>query len=254
LGPVAEAVRSYWEKRLEQRAFDLYGSRWLGIWTPDDEAINGLCKTLDISVSFVGQLAERERIFVSDFLSLPWKPLLHCVAPFYNQALRPLLDATIRSLVVKTAQGNNRPATEVVAVSPHPIQPPPTSTAPPLPDWLSDKILHAADFHAKDLAPALRKFLGEPLFQAGLEKFSRALSGRELVHTSYFDHPEVIELLALNISHAYRRNRIRRRPTNLRLAEWFEHFKELQKPLTTEPLEPVTDQAEPELPPRGQAA
>lgn len=39
--PAIEAFRTRSELRLQRRAFSLYGSRWLGLWSPDDEAING---------------------------------------------------------------------------------------------------------------------------------------------------------------------------------------------------------------------
>ncbi|MCR9291496.1 MAG: alpha/beta hydrolase [bacterium] len=230
VGPVSEVIRIAWEKRLEQRAFDTYGDRWLGIWTPQDEAINGLRKTLEISVSFIGSLTQRERIFISDFLSLPSLPLLYCAAPFYNRLVRPVLDSMIRNLVVKAAQGNNRPATEIVAVSPHPTEKEPGPAAPPLPEWLCQKILQEADFRAKDLGPKLREFLGQPFLNAGLEQFSASLTGSELVHTSYFDHPEVIDLLALHISHCQHHNQVRRRSSFSRVTEWYDQLKAQHTP------------------------
>lgn len=226
--PVAEVLRTTWEKRLEQQAFRRYGHRWLGIWTKDDEAINGLQKTLEFSVSFVANLAPRERIFVSDLVGVPSRPLLWLVAPSFNRLVKPVLDARIRDLVVKTAQGNNRPAVEVVAVSPHPILAPETLPASPLPDWLAEKILERADLHAKEIGPKLRILLGEPSLNAGLERFGQALAGQELVHTSYFDHPEVLELLAMNISQTQAKGRPRRVCSNKSLVEWFVRFREEQ--------------------------
>ena len=64
------------------------------------------------------------------------------------------------------------------------------------------KISAEADQHAQDIAPKLRNLLAEPSFVSGLQSFGDTLTGRELVHTSYFDHDEVLDLLATNIAWA----------------------------------------------------
>jgi hypothetical protein len=228
LSTVTEGLRIGWEKRLEQRAFATYRGRWLGLWTEDDEAINGLRATLKLSVSFVGKLGVRERIFVSDLISYPWRPLYRLLAPVYNRTIRPALDSKIREIVVKTAQGNDRPAAHVVAVSPHPVLPPPASTAPPLPGQLQVAIRDRANYQANDLGPKIRELLAQPSLTAGLERFSQTLSGSELVHTSYFDHSDVLDLLALNISWSRERVRPRRSSTSAEIIAWFKDFKRLQ--------------------------
>ena len=231
VGPVCEVFRIAREKKLEQRTFQQYGQRWLGLWSPDDEAINGLRKTLELSVSFVGTLVPRERIFVSDLISLPSRPLLSVVAPFYNRLLRPALDSTICNLVVKAAQGNNRPAAEVVAVSPHPILPPNRNTAAPVPPELRERLLTQANLHAQKLGPKIREFLGEPSFAVGLEKLGQTLESEALVHTSYFNHAETVDLLAMNILSCQTPDI---RPTSDRrdLVAWFAQFRRDQLSIT----------------------
>jgi hypothetical protein len=228
LSSVSEGLRIGWEKRLEQRAFTTFRERWLGLWTEDDEAINGLRATMELSVSFISDLAVREHIFVSDLISLPSRPLYRIIAPIFNRLIRPLLDSKIREIVIKTAQGNDRPAAHVVAVSPHPILQTPESEVPPLPDHLQTSIRQHADHHANELGPKLRVLLSQPSMTAGLEGFSKTLSGRELVHTSYFDHQEVIDLLALNICWSRAGNQPRRASTSLEVVHWFHDFKRLQ--------------------------
>ncbi|TWU30866.1 esterase/lipase family protein [Novipirellula artificiosorum] len=228
LRPVTEGLRIAWERRLEQRAFDEYRQRWLGIWTEDDEAINGLRATMDLSVSFVGNLVVRERIFLSDLISLPSRPLYRLFAPIYNHMIRPTLDSMIRQIVVKAAQGNDRPAANVVAVSPHPVLSPPAPSAPPLPDELRLQIRDRADAHANDLGPKLRVLLAQSSLTAGLEGFGQTLSGRELVHTSYFDHAEVVDLLGLNISRSRGASPLRRSSASAEILQWFNTFKQLQ--------------------------
>ena len=53
LMPAIESHRIRAEQRLERRAYERFGDRWLGVWSRDVEAINGLRATLELSVTFV---------------------------------------------------------------------------------------------------------------------------------------------------------------------------------------------------------
>ncbi len=223
VGPLSEVFRIAWEKRLEEKAFARYGQRWLGIWTPDDEAINGLRKTLELSMSFVGNIIPRDRIFVSDVISVPAQPLYWLLAPLYNRLVRPFLDSTVRNLVVKTAQGNNRPGAEVIAVSPHPVLSQREDITPPLPSAISEKMLARANVYAREIGPQLREFLSEPTFAVGLEKLNATIDGRELVHNSYFDHQETIELISMNIL-VHSDVVLQDASQSRELAQWFESY------------------------------
>ena len=81
LSPVIESVNIRRERRLERKVTDQFGGRWLGLWSPDDEAINGLRATLELSVSFVSPITTRERVFFSDNASLLSRPYLWILAP-----------------------------------------------------------------------------------------------------------------------------------------------------------------------------
>ena len=230
LRPVLESMRSRWEQHLEELAFERYGPVWLGIWTAEDEAINGLRATLSLSVSFLGKLAPRERVFLSDAIGLLSRPFLWVLAPVYNTLLRPVLDSTIRGVVVRTAQGNNRPSAQVVGVTPYPLLWENNVETPPLPLRLSQRILGEADQHAGQLGPKIRQLLAEPSFTAGLDRFSKELAGRELVHTSYFDHGEVLDLLVANIAWAHEPQYAHQRLANRELRAWFVECKRLVHP------------------------
>jgi hypothetical protein len=103
------------------------------------------------------------------------------LAPVYNSLFRPQLDRLVRSIVVKTAQGNNRPAAEVIAVSPFPVSDSPTDAHPVLPDEVTTCLVHQANQYARDMAPKLR------------------------------DHPPILDLLALHVTWARRAKRGRGR-------------------------------------------
>ena len=92
ISPAIESYRVRLEQRLHRRAFDTYGDRWLGLWSPDDEAINGLRATLDLSVSFVGKMHPREVVYLSDIFALLWRPYFWLFGPIYNRFVRPAVD------------------------------------------------------------------------------------------------------------------------------------------------------------------
>jgi hypothetical protein len=59
-----------------------------------------------------------------------------------------------------------------------------------------------ANTHASGAAATFRKLLATPSFAAGLEQLGSQISGKELIHTSYFDHPEILDLLTMHIAWA----------------------------------------------------
>jgi hypothetical protein len=68
--------------------------------------------------------------------------------------------------------------------------------------WLDTKIEDAADSYARDIAPKLRRLLAVPSFSSMLTALEDSISGRELIHTSYFDHAEVLDLLTMHMGRA----------------------------------------------------
>jgi hypothetical protein len=162
---------------------------------------------------------------LTDNLALISRPYYWVLAPLFNRVLRPVVDSFVRGVLTRSAQGNDRPAAQVVAVLPAPADE--AREAPPLPDQLQKKILREADRHAGGVAPKLRQLLGSPSFTSGLEAFSAQLSGRELVHTSYFSHSEVLDLISYNFawSAAESENASLRVQTDRWLTEWFWDFK-----------------------------
>ncbi len=225
--PAIESYRIRLEQSVARRAFGQYGSRWLGIWSPDDEAINGLRATLDLSVSFLGKLAPPERVFLSDIISLLSRPYYWLMAPLYNRVVHPTLDGTIRTVVLRAAQGNDRPTATLIDVTPSPI--PDLTTAAPLPELLNAKLLSFANRHAHELVPQLRKLLARPSFSGGLQAFGQQLSGKELVHTAYFEQDDVLRLIAANIN--WETNGVDHSegspPMATWLTKWFASFKQL---------------------------
>lgn len=227
ISPVLESLRIKAEHRLEDDTFEIYGKRWLGLWSPDDEAINGLRATLGLSVSFVSKLMIREPVLLSDYLMLVSRPYYWILNPIFNFGLRPLLDKTVRGIVIKKAQGNNRPAAEVIRVASSPLHCESSDPFLPIPPSLNKKIVDKANESAGGAASTFRKLLAAPSFAAGLEHLGSQISGNELVHTSYFDHGPVLDILTMHIvwsqnnPYWFQYNEMYDRE----IAEWFVQFK-----------------------------
>ena len=224
--PAIESFRIRSEQRLQRRAFDDYGTRYLGIWSPDDEAINGLRATLHLSMSFIGKMMPQERVFFSDSIGLISRPYYWVFAPLFNRWVQPPVDRMVRNIVTRSAQGNDRPTATIVDVTPSPIRDL-RDRIPPLPESINDRILSTADHHARDIAPKLRRLLGQTSLTQGMDAFCKELSGRELVHTSYFDHSDVLELISCNITWGMGDAMVQWKTWRMdpELAHWFEEAK-----------------------------
>ena len=137
---------------------------------------------------------------------------------------------------MKTAQGNNRPASEVIEVSSTPITLEPLAAWPPLPQWLETKIEDTADSYARDIAPKLRRLIAAPSFSSVLDALEDSISGRELIHTSYFDHPEVLDLLTMHMGRARGDAQWRgyRKTTYPDIVAWLDTFHEANRRAVSE--------------------
>ncbi|MBU6239461.1 MAG: hypothetical protein KGQ51_16685 [Planctomycetes bacterium] len=105
-------------------------------------------------MSFLGKLQPRERVLLSDNLNILASPIFWVFAPLYNFLVHPVADRSIRSIVARSAQGNDRPTANIIDVSPCPFGPL-KKLAPPIPDSLNNALLASADGAAGDVAPKL---------------------------------------------------------------------------------------------------
>lgn len=245
ISPAIESYRIRLEHRLHQRAFEEYGGRWLGIWSPDDEAINGLRATLDMSVSFVSKMFPREVVYLSDTFALLSRPYYWMLAPVYNRFVHPAVDGKVRNIVKRAAQGNDRPTATLVDVTPYPVAA--SEFSPPqLPALLNVRLLAFANKHAHELVPKLRALIAQNSFESGLESFSGQLSGKELVHTAYFEQEEILKLIVANMTWDTEatKDSVRLRSMPPWLRKWFVSFKQGMNRVSIKKLEIGTDDIE----------
>ena len=127
------------------------------------------------------------------------RPYYWLIAPLYNRFVHPTVDGKVRNIVIRAAQGNDRPTATLVDVTPSPVAEAAFSP-PPLPALLNLKLLSFANRHAHELVPKLRNLIAHTSFASGLEAFGGQLSGKELVHTAYFEQEEILKLIAANMT------------------------------------------------------
>jgi len=174
--------------------------RWLGIWSSEDEAINGLRGSLRLSGQVMPRLAvPNHRVFISDRVVQFNRGIVRClIAPLYNRLVAPNGDEFLWVRISKSAQGHDRPGCTLSTVTEGPI-PLPSFRYPAIPETLDRSLIEGAnaklDKRAGTISTQARSALsqyawGSSTMPALVGSQSSVMHGDELVHTSYFTHPE----------------------------------------------------------------
>tara|TARA_R110002096_G_scaffold318022_7_gene512416 strand:- start:3772 stop:5721 length:1950 start_codon:yes stop_codon:yes gene_type:complete len=201
--------------RTKRQAFIEFGSRWLGIWSDQDEAINGLKASVKLAESDQNPLlapvrVPNRRVFRSDiYAQLSKYIVLTIVGPIYNRRIRRQIDGQIWKILRRQAVGLDRPGCNIETVSQAPYGFSHTLKEDDLrlPPEVDQELIAAANrrLSNSDLLSTARTSLAN--YSKGLDTFSGAfnsgegLLGPELIHNSYFNHPQIIEILCQHIAH-----------------------------------------------------
>lgn len=195
--------------RIRNQAFVEFGARWLGIWSRHDEAINGLRASLKLS-GHIAPRIEVSGVTVFDFdrrmrfyrFFARW-----FVAPAFNLMVSWPSDRIIWKSVSRAMQGNDRPGCMVSDISPGPIVPR-NMEWEQLPESYDNRLVEQSNKclidRSQTLLPQLREVLSQ-LAWTRPEQLSLLLSnetsfeGNELVHTSYFHEPAILDLISCHI-------------------------------------------------------
>ena len=193
------------DQRLADHARELYGDKWLGIWSSEDEAINGLRASAALNGPIVPRLKRPSLVFETRAaVRREIEPIARIWRFCFNGLVAPALDSVTWSTLAKNIQGNDRPAMRVAAVetSPHATM---ASTA--LPDKLSKAIGQIADQRASRVIPQIRLALGQAAAGRGIGILTKNEdAATALVHTSYFELADVACLIAHHIATAHGSN------------------------------------------------
>ena len=207
---IAEARQARRDRRVSRHAMRLYGERWLGLWSSEDEAINGLRH----SAQWRMRLLTRHRTLATELPFLSQRPLarvsFQATAKLANVSFIPTLrdvffqsiDDEVCAVMAALCQGNDRPGTLVEKVSPGPL-PAEDGAYPPLPASVDQAIIAAANAGAAQAIGRVRRAFGQVALggtEWNLAPLGESLTGKELAHTSYFESPAIVDLLHLHIA------------------------------------------------------
>ncbi len=238
----ASAVRE--GTRFRNQAFVEFGSRWLGIWSRHDEAIIGLKASLTLK----GHVAPRFEVSGVSVFDYDRRMRFYrffarwVVAPLCNLLISWPSDRIIWNSVARGMQGNDRPGSLVNKVSPGPIVPRDTEWVE-LPEEYDKRLVDKSNKHlierSRKLLPKVREVLSQ-LTWTKPEQLSLLLSdestftGNELVHTSYFHEPAILELIAC---HILRHNQVNapQRDSDSSTAHWCRRFRHKAREVARDP-------------------
>jgi len=190
---------------------ELHAYSELPVWCREDEAIGLLTCTVGFHQSIVPRMSFEYRPGIVG-LTYPWlQTLLKCaasmlnavVARIYNHMCWPHLNRFICRALAQRVQGIDCVGLHVRAVRPY-LTREEEAWSRELPGEIRSALVSAADrsLCESTLLPKARAALAEIALNGTLPNsndFDGLLTGRELVHTSYFDNDAVRELLCLNI-------------------------------------------------------
>lgn len=172
-------------------ARDWYRGRWLGLWHPLDEPINSLALTLNPAPEIAPRRRESRLFRALPFLGAIWDKVLMRAADQF--AWRQVTDR---------AQGADLANQSVLDEGRAP--PPLVPGFDPLSQDLADELEASAN---EKSAEAVKKFrmqlenaYRERSTETIVDRMGTALTFQELIHTSYFDHPKIAELIAAHIT------------------------------------------------------
>lgn len=178
------------ERAAERQAAEWYRSCWLGLWHNRDEPLAGLRASLVSVIEVVPRLGATSASSIKRILCAP-----------YDWAIAPVADQFVWAATTARAQGADVIGIWMVGAhhAPGALRP----GWPALPSPLAEAMVSTANAHAAASAAGMReKFATLADAKDGndlLRRLVATLSWQDLIHTSYFDHSEIVELIAGHI-------------------------------------------------------
>lgn len=220
--------------RIRNQAFVKFGTRWLGIWSRHDEAINGLKASLKLGGRIAPRIELRsETVFDYDHRMNAYRQFARWfVAPVFNLIIARPGDGIIWRSVSRGIQGNDRPGSLVCDVSHGPIVPEKIEWEE-LPRSYDKELLtqseESLDKRSTELFRQLREMLSQLAWsrpdQSGvLMGNETSFEGNELVHTCYFHEPKILKVISCQIQHQSKLKGVRPDPKRT-TARWCERFR-----------------------------
>jgi hypothetical protein len=167
-----------------------YSEHWLGLWHPDDEAINGLSSSIGEPITVIPRFRFSYSIYKIFLL-----PLL-----IYNWWIATALDQFLWNRIARKVQGNDQEGVRLCSVQRSPFA---RRRWPELLAQISDRMSTLSDREAAVTLSGVRKLLGTAYVSQDpngvVTQLKTKINWGAIIHTSYFDDPNVASLIALHI-------------------------------------------------------
>lgn len=178
---------------LAKTAWNTYGDKWFGIWSAEDEAINGLASTLGLRGAIMPRTKEWTASLAGCVAAL-------VTAPFrwiYDHVIAPAGDQFIWTRVTRRMQGADLPAASLASVTRGPV---PEAKTHALAEHITTELRDRANSEASNALGGMRREMARNQGEGLIARFQKSLTWRELIHNSYFDFGSVREILTRRIS------------------------------------------------------
>jgi hypothetical protein len=180
----------------------------------------------------------RPMIAKGAFMALAAAPVLFLVGLRwgYNRWGAPVLDTIVQNRLTNMAYGNDTREFRVTQISSCPPVSGEGAACPSLPAAFDDNLVSRANAKAADLVPLVRRTLlyaasaHTPTLANESDLLGIRFSGRELVHTSYFDDKDVLCIIHAHIITQSRVSGESRTELDSRILEWIGKFKRAVAP------------------------
>ena len=193
-----EMLKRPWTRWREQAAAKRFKAQWLSVWHTDDEPLGGLSASMLTPIRFMPRMTGQRNGWLWRILFLP---VNRVVAPVVNHIVAPVVDEFVWVLSMGRLQGNDMIARVMVHAGPAPRTLAPGW--PPLPEAATTAMTTSAGARAAVTVEKLRHelaSLGEKRDgDRAVQQLASAISWTEILHTCYFDHAPVRELVAAHI-------------------------------------------------------
>lgn len=216
------------DKKSEITATQNHYLSWLGVYSKDDEAINALKVASKFDIDLIPRKKQQIRLPFKNHLShrLLSEISSYCIIPLYwlfNNMVAPISDKFISSQIKQGAFGDNCPGMTIQGVSNNPTHH--IEQSFPLSDETSLELKNGADEHIKALAPHLRTALTKSAMEfsdlSNILNTSVRITGKELIHTSYFLNENICNLLIMHMVNKINGNNISSSKNN---TKWLNDF------------------------------
>lgn len=207
------------ENQLQNLSANLFCSRWLGIWSSEDEIINGLQVSIaleDDGIEILPRLKSNTDVYLTDRLLFIPKSLTKKVQALYNKYIAPKVDLFVLQVINKGLHGSHRLGVRAEGIINCPI--PDLCDLHPLSQEVSIELTAVANEGIYDMADEIRKLLSSRK-QTMTSEYITSQAGDILIHSSYFKSKKVNELIAIHI--LYSSNNSPTQIEQVALDEWY---------------------------------